>query len=136
MNKNDRLGLKAETIVYDILKKHLSMDFDICWTRRERRNNEPFDFEIYNEEKALLLIEVKGFSGKRKWYWTQFKRPAIKRKIARMRQLDNPRAITVVVGIAGDYVEIRWDDNFPSQPFGKFDEDLEFLLGEINENTR
>jgi hypothetical protein len=119
MNKHDETGLKAETLIYELLKENL-LDFDICWTRRERRNNEPFDFEIFGRKTAVLLIEVKAFSNGRKWYWTQFKRPAIKRKKARMKQLNNPLALTVVVRLYKTTAQIRWDIDFPSQPFEDF----------------
>jgi len=127
LNKHNELGLKAETLIYEILKENLP-NHDICWTRREKRNNEPFDFEIFGRKKAVLLIEVKAFSNGRKWYWTQFKRPAIKRKKARMRQLDNPKAITVVVRYDKITAQIRWAEGFSSMPFSDFSENFERVL--------
>jgi len=129
--KAGKTGYEAEETVYRLLVRNLR-GREIHWTRKELRANAPFDFEIFQNGRAILLLEVKGLSETRKHYWTQYKRPAIKRKIARMRELGNPRAITVVVRQSSKSPKIRWTDGFPSQPFEKFRSNLEKLLGEID----
>lgn len=90
--------------------------------RRDGRNNSAFDFELYDLDKCVGLLEVKGFGAFRTVEWTQYKRPAIRRKKRRAEKLGNPPMATIVVRFfeKTPNPEIRWSEGFPSIPYARF----------------
>jgi len=140
MTDSEQIGLMAEVAVEKLLRKKFPK-LNICWTRRERRNNAPFDFELYDRVHCVGLIEVKGFGIGRKWYWTQYKRPQIKRKLRRAKELKDwhkemPPMATIVVKIHDEErIGMRWEFGFPSQPFTDFNESFTKLWQEIKKRV-
>lgn len=121
MRANDELGLKAESAVDKLLRAKFP-SLNIRWTRNEGRKNEPFDFEISDGEKTVGAIEVKAFGASRKVEWTQYKRPAIRRKKRRAERLGSPVTATIVVRYfeKTPKPELRWREGFPSIPYERF----------------
>jgi hypothetical protein len=115
--ESTRAGKLGEKLVNDMLTSTLAYH-EIVWTRTRGPTNQAFDFEIYLCGRCVCLLEVKAFAPGRKWNWTQFKRPAIRRKVKRAETLHCQRVCTVVVKL--DTGEMRYAEGFPSQPFDSF----------------
>jgi len=128
----DRIGEIGEEIVIDRLSQILPDDIQICWTRLSKPNH-PFDIILWKSGQTIACIEIKTLDTERKWYWTQFKRPAIKRKMefAGEAGCGSVYTIAVKMGILAD--EVCWIAGLPSIPIARFESDLKKLVSQIAE---
>jgi hypothetical protein len=121
MDKPDT-GEIGEIEALRTLGQLLPKRIQILWTRLERPNH-PFDLLLLDNGQIAGCIEVKTMARVRKWYWTQFKRPAIRRKLAYARRVDCQKIWTIVVRL-DKKPDIRCLTGLPSTYFEAFDPDL------------
>jgi hypothetical protein len=125
--KADIIGEIGELAVIRELDWLLPDDIQICWTRLAKPNC-PFDLILWTNGQTLACIEVKTLAQNRKHYWTQYKRPAIRRKMKYASDAGCGLVFTVAVRLDKPENDIRFIAGLPSIPVDRFEPDLKLLV--------